>query len=65
MLEQFFASQPDAAAAREAGIAMHPIGRLAEPGDIASLAVFLASDQASFLTGHSYVADGGMTAGHL
>ena len=65
MLEQFFASQTDAAAAREAGIAMHPIGRLAEPGDIASLAVFLASDQASFLTGHSYVADGGMTAGHL
>jgi NAD(P)-dependent dehydrogenase (short-subunit alcohol dehydrogenase family) len=65
MLEQFFDSQPDPAAARADGVAMHPIGRLAEPSDIADLAVFLASDRASFLTGHAYVADGGMIAGHL
>ena len=65
MLEQFFASQPDPAAALADGVAMHPIGRLAEPSDIANLAVFLASDRASFLTGHAYVADGGMIAGHL
>ena len=44
---------------------MRPIGRLAEPSDIAELAVFLAGDRASFLTGHVYVADGGMTVGHL
>ncbi|HEY0388594.1 MAG TPA: SDR family oxidoreductase [Gaiellales bacterium] len=65
MLEQFFDSQRDPAAARADGVAMHPIGRLAEPSDIADLAVFLASDRASFLTGHAYMADGGMIAGHL
>jgi meso-butanediol dehydrogenase/(S,S)-butanediol dehydrogenase/diacetyl reductase len=65
MLEQFFQSQPDPAAALAGGVAMHPIGRLAEPRDIADLAVFLASDRSSFLTGHVYMADGGMTAGHL
>jgi len=27
--------------------------------------VFLAGDRATYLTGHSYVADGGLTAGHL
>jgi NAD(P)-dependent dehydrogenase (short-subunit alcohol dehydrogenase family) len=65
MLEQFFASQPDPEAARTEGIAMHPLGRLAEPSDIADLAVFLAGDRATYLTGHAYVADGGLTAGHL
>jgi meso-butanediol dehydrogenase/(S,S)-butanediol dehydrogenase/diacetyl reductase len=65
MLEQFFDSQADPAAALAGGEAMHPIGRLAEPSDIANLAVFLASDRASFLTGHAYMADGGMIAGHL
>jgi meso-butanediol dehydrogenase / (S,S)-butanediol dehydrogenase / diacetyl reductase len=65
MLEQFFESQADPAAALAGGEAMHPIGRLAEPSDIANLAVFLASDRASFLTGHAYMADGGMIAGHL
>lgn len=65
MLEQFFDSQPDPPAAREQGIAMHPLGRLAEPSDIADLAVFLAGDRATYLTGHAYVADGGLTAGHL
>jgi NAD(P)-dependent dehydrogenase (short-subunit alcohol dehydrogenase family) len=44
---------------------MHPLGRLAEPSDIADLAVFLAGDRATYLTGHAYVADGGLTAGHL
>jgi NAD(P)-dependent dehydrogenase (short-subunit alcohol dehydrogenase family) len=65
MLEQFFDSQPDPQAARAQGIAMHPLRRLAEPSDIADLAVFLAGDRATYLTGHAYVADGGLTAGHL
>ena len=65
MLEQFFDSQPDPHAARAQGIAMHPLGRLAEPSDIADLAVFLAGDRATYLTGQAYVADGGLTAGHL
>lgn len=37
-----------------------PAGRLGEPDDIASAAVFLASDAASWITGHTLVVDGGM-----
>jgi NAD(P)-dependent dehydrogenase (short-subunit alcohol dehydrogenase family) len=36
-----------------------PIGRMAEPGEVASLALFLCSDQASFITGADYPLDGG------
>ena len=40
----------------------HPIGRLAEPEEIASAALFLASDEASFVTGIAMPVDGGYTA---
>jgi NAD(P)-dependent dehydrogenase (short-subunit alcohol dehydrogenase family) len=36
-----------------------PIGRMAEPGEIASLALYLCSDAAAFITGTNYVIDGG------
>lgn len=39
-----------------------PVGRLGRPEEIASLAVYLASDEAGFVTGQAFVADGGMTA---
>jgi 3-oxoacyl-[acyl-carrier protein] reductase len=39
-----------------------PMGRLAEPKEIASAAVFLASDEASFITGETLVVDGGWLA---
>ena len=39
-----------------------PIRRLAEPIDIANAAVFLASDEASFITGTELIVDGGLSA---
>jgi NAD(P)-dependent dehydrogenase (short-subunit alcohol dehydrogenase family) len=42
--------------------AMHPIGRMGEPQEVANLVSFLCSDQASFITGAFYLIDGGYTA---
>ena len=42
--------------------AVHPIGRVGEAGEIASTVLFLASDDASFITGAAIVVDGGLTA---
>jgi NAD(P)-dependent dehydrogenase (short-subunit alcohol dehydrogenase family) len=42
--------------------AAHPIGRFAEPAEIANAALWLCSEQASFVTGHQLAVDGGLTA---
>ncbi|HTS22312.1 MAG TPA: SDR family oxidoreductase [Casimicrobiaceae bacterium] len=52
---------PDPAEARKAFIARQPMGRLARPGEIAPIVVFLASDESAFATGNVYSIDGGMT----
>ncbi len=44
---------------------LYPIGRLGKPEDVAAAAAFLASDEASFITGAVLVVDGGLTAGNL
>ncbi len=47
---------------RRAMAAVHPLGRMGEADEIAHTILFLASDEASFITGASLVADGGLTA---
>ena len=46
----------------EMTVSKYPLGRLGEPEDIARVALFLAGDDAAFVTGSIYAADGGMTA---
>ncbi|WP_313706796.1 glucose 1-dehydrogenase [Massilia sp.] len=50
------------AAAEKKLRAAHPMNRFAEPGEIANAALWLCSDQSSFVTGHELAADGGFTA---
>jgi NAD(P)-dependent dehydrogenase (short-subunit alcohol dehydrogenase family) len=46
----------------EMTVSKYPLGRLGQPEDIARVALFLAGDDAAFVTGSIYAADGGMTA---
>lgn len=52
----------DPEAARSVAVGQHPVGRLGLPTDVASLAVWLASDEAMFASGSVYTIDGGLTA---
>jgi 2-deoxy-D-gluconate 3-dehydrogenase len=56
--EKLFAN-PDVLASRLAKI---PLGRIGQPDDVAGAAVFLASDAAAYITGHTLVVDGGWLA---
>ncbi|HBK09504.1 MAG TPA: NAD(P)-dependent oxidoreductase [Acetobacteraceae bacterium] len=64
-LGERIAANADAAgsldAARAAFVARQPMGRLGTPQEIAALAVYLAGDDAQFITGQSIVIDGGLT----
>jgi NAD(P)-dependent dehydrogenase (short-subunit alcohol dehydrogenase family) len=54
-------SQPDAAVAKAELDAKFPLGRVGTPEDMANAALYLASDRAGFVTGHSLLVDGGYT----
>jgi NAD(P)-dependent dehydrogenase (short-subunit alcohol dehydrogenase family) len=68
MGEQTFVSRArnigtnDVDAARQIALSTRPIGRLGTPADIAKGILFLASDDAGFMTGAGLVVDGGLTA---
>ncbi|HVY85731.1 MAG TPA: glucose 1-dehydrogenase [Caulobacterales bacterium] len=62
MVEHYTEQQPDAAEARKAIAALHPLGHIGEPDDIAYGIVYLASDESKFVTGTGLVIDGGYTA---
>jgi NAD(P)-dependent dehydrogenase (short-subunit alcohol dehydrogenase family) len=59
LLRAGFERAPDPAAARARNIKRHPLGRFGTPDDVANLILFLASDEASWITGGTYVIDGG------
>jgi NAD(P)-dependent dehydrogenase (short-subunit alcohol dehydrogenase family) len=62
LLEELFATDPERAAKRLVHI---PMGRFGETEEIARAAVFLASDDSSFVTATSFIVDGGLSSAYL
>ncbi|MDZ7702792.1 MAG: SDR family NAD(P)-dependent oxidoreductase [Halobacteriales archaeon] len=62
MVEEYFGSFEDPEAARAETVAQYPLRRLGRPEEVADAIVFLASDAASFVTGHGLTIDGGFSA---
>ncbi len=61
MLHDFLAAQKHPEPLRQQFDDMHPIGRVGQIDEVASVFVFLASDEASFITGSTYTVDGGLS----
>jgi NAD(P)-dependent dehydrogenase (short-subunit alcohol dehydrogenase family) len=62
LLQELFASDPDRAARRLVHI---PVGRFAEPDEIANAVLFLASDESSFITASQFMVDGGIAGAYV
>jgi NAD(P)-dependent dehydrogenase (short-subunit alcohol dehydrogenase family) len=62
LLQELFAKDPERAAKRLVHI---PMGRFGEPAEIANAALFLASDESSFVTASTFLADGGISGAYL
>ncbi len=63
LAEGYFLAQPDPDAARSSAGNLHALRRIGRPEEVGRAAVFLASDDASFVTGASLVVDGGFGSG--
>ena len=61
MLMRGIESADDPEEAEREMLAIHPLGRIAEPSDIANVVAFLASDEARFVTGATLLVDGGLS----
>lgn len=61
MLHDFLAAQSDPDSLRQEFDRMHPIGRVGTISEVANVCLFLASDEASFVTGANYAVDGGIS----
>jgi len=62
LLQELFAKDPERAARRLVHI---PMGRFAEPDEIAAAVAFLASDDSSFMTANTFLVDGGISAAYV
>jgi NAD(P)-dependent dehydrogenase (short-subunit alcohol dehydrogenase family) len=62
LLQELFAQDPERAARRLVHV---PIGRFAEPHEIAAAVAFLASDDASFITASTFLVDGGISSAYV
>lgn len=62
LLQELFAKDPERAARRLVHV---PVGRFADPDEIASAVAFLASDDASFITASTFMVDGGISAAYV
>ena len=62
LLRDLFAADPERAARRLVHV---PMGRFAEPGEIAAAVAFLASDDSSFITASSFLVDGGISGAYV
>lgn len=63
LAEGYFQAQPDPSKARAEAGRLHALGRIGKPEEVGRMAVFLASEDASFVTGASMVVDGGFGSG--